>query len=465
MELYNWDKTTSREDLGLWEDPRFSQRVSASNNYEKNEDALRTGNGICYTDRNGRHYTRADIEHLVRTDDDDTVMKAFACLKGDAPEKELESFGSHFVKCKRCGAYIPDERNIRKRKEMCFCPACRPVRTHGVLPLTKDPYDDERRFFKKTKTAFKPGITTLVGCNGAGKTTLLKDIIRTLDERGVPYIDFDNLSNGEGGESLWRTMMDESLMGFGGGQDQLGSAVMLMSSSEGERIGYSLVQTFRKLHERMKKMQGYGEMWVLMDAVDSGLSADIIEDVKQYLFEPLIREIKMPVYLIVSSNSWEMSEGTMCYSVHNQSYLRVSSYQGYKKAVLKSREEKELRDDIFQKKIEILKRPQEFEADHDYLRSLREYRAGGRDRKDRQKKEVACLTIGDWRAKCFAKKDDRGWHDISTRFVAERKKDGVWTRVNIPERYRPEDFDILRDSTKETLADILANMIYRYEAR
>ena len=57
-------------------------------------------------------------------------------------------------------------------------------------------YDDGKPMFCKRQIEIEPGLTILVGCNGSGKTTLLDQIRTIVRDKEIPYIKYNNLTDG-----------------------------------------------------------------------------------------------------------------------------------------------------------------------------------------------------------------------------------------------------------------------------
>ena len=81
------------------------------------------------------------------------------------------------------------------------------------------------------------------------------------------------------------------------------------------------------------------ELWFLLDAVDSGLSIDNVNDLKEYLFKTVIKsERDKRVYIIVSANAYELARKENCFDVISGKYVRFKDYEEYRDFVLKSKE-------------------------------------------------------------------------------------------------------------------------------
>ncbi len=199
--------------------------------------------------------------------------------------------------------------------------------------LERDYYDTGYNLFKKT-VIIKPGVTVLVGCNGTGKTTFLKEIEHQLKKREVPLVSYDNLKDG-GHNAL-------SLAAYIGNMEYLARG---MCSSEGENIYMNLGQTVRKIRNMVQKNPKAKELWVLMDAVDSGLSVDNIVELKELLFE-IVNDVSKrgtDIYFIMSANEYEMARNEQCLDIYNGRYIKFADYEEYRQFVLNSRRLKDNR--------------------------------------------------------------------------------------------------------------------------
>ncbi len=191
-------------------------------------------------------------------------------------------------------------------------------------------YDDKRKLYKYPTIEFNPGITILIGCNGSGKTTLLHQIKTQLDKTDTPNILYDNLRDGgtNGREAA-----------FFHGDDVLGAT--MMCSSEGECIALNLGTAARKFGYMMTHSTG-NERWVLLDAIDSGLSIDQVQEVKNDLLHLMLdMEKDKELYIICSANEYEMCVGEPCFNIVDGKYVEINNYEDYKKEILKTRKYKD----------------------------------------------------------------------------------------------------------------------------
>ena len=87
------------------------------------------------------------------------------------------------------------------------------------------------------------------------------------------------------------------------------------------------------------------DLFVLLDAIDSGFSVDNILDLKEYLFNTILKDCngKRDVYIICSANEYELCNGERCFDVQNAKYIEFKNYDEYKEFIFKSRENKDKR--------------------------------------------------------------------------------------------------------------------------
>lgn len=218
-------------------------------------------------------------------------------------------------------------------------------------------YHEEGMYLYKNKTiTVNPGVTVLVGCNGIGKTTFLHQIRNRLEKMVIPYIEYDNLHEG-GSNSISRA-------GF---YEDFTFMVTAMQSSEGENILLNInrlaselgqfvktgiskeknpfLQAFKDLDGvEEKNKEVVPERWILLDAVDSGLSVDNVVDIKEQLFRTILKyNHGNEIYIIISANEYEMARGEQCFDVYNGKYITFKDYEEYRNMILESKKWKEER--------------------------------------------------------------------------------------------------------------------------
>lgn len=182
---------------------------------------------------------------------------------------------------------------------------------------------------------FTSGVNILGGCNGSGKTTLLRQLKDQLESSNIPVIAFNNLTDGvEYVKGMAALQQDWNLVGTA------------MCSSEGENVILALGQMAEKIGRFCRNYQGEPELWFLFDAIDSGLSIDNIIEVKEHLFNFLIRENPdSTVYIVAAANSFEMVRGERHIDVNTgfSGYFHDHDYESYRSFILNSRELKNKR--------------------------------------------------------------------------------------------------------------------------
>ena len=222
--------------------------------------------------------------------------------------------------------------------------------------LEKDYYEEGVNLYKKKTVTINSGVTVLVGCNGIGKTTFLHQIRDRLKKQNIPCIQYNNLEDG-GSKSI-------SSASFYGDYGFMAEA---WSSSEGEnivlnisRLASELVQFVKtgKIKEKnpfskaFKNLNGVkdedkefsSERWILLDAVDSGLSVDNIIDIKEQLFKTILEyNYGNEIYIVISANEYEMARGEQCFDVYNGKYITFKDYKDYRNMILESKKWKEAR--------------------------------------------------------------------------------------------------------------------------
>lgn len=201
--------------------------------------------------------------------------------------------------------------------------------------IIKDYYDIGEQIYRKTSVTLRDGLTVLCGCNGSGKTTLIRQIENSLRKDDVPFIEFNNLIDGGANAVNERA--------FVGDMDFVFQSI---TSSEGENICKNITRYASKIGEFIAKHSDQKEIFVFMDAIDSGLSIDNVIDIKQDMFELVIDDCRkngIAVYIVVSANEYEMANGEQCMDVLNLKYVSVKTYERFKKIVIESREAKDIR--------------------------------------------------------------------------------------------------------------------------
>lgn len=209
-----------------------------------------------------------------------------------------------------------------------------------TIKTWKDPYDMGFSPCSARSVTLTQGLNILVGCNGAGKTTLIENIKSQLKDEKVPFVAYDNLTNGG---------LSNATNGFNFDARMLANLVV---SSEGERISLNIGKLVSGLRHFVITGQtsknrsvaiNTNERWLLFDAVDSGYSIDNVLEFKSVM-EMIAKDALdngINLYIIVSANSYEMAAGEKCIDVMTGKPVEFTSYDEYKKFIMRTREKKD----------------------------------------------------------------------------------------------------------------------------
>lgn len=198
--------------------------------------------------------------------------------------------------------------------------------------------DDKIKMYKKRFACFKPGITVLVGCNGSGKSTLMDQMRNYINDRDdILLLKYDNQNDGQ------RSTMQSNLIY--GNMSELATQVM---SSEGENIVINMNNLAAKIgfymFNKYKNDPDYKKFVILLDAVDSGLSIDNMIYLKNF-FNNVLKDATddKPVYIILSTNSYEFARDMPCYDLMEGEYITFKDYEEYREFILKTAKLKQIR--------------------------------------------------------------------------------------------------------------------------
>ena len=192
-----------------------------------------------------------------------------------------------------------------------------------VIEIEQSPHYEGKKFFLYNHLDFDEGVTVLVGCNGSGKSTIIGNIKRYCKKNNIDCVQFDNLQDG--------ASQTKSKAGLYGDFTTMAS---LMNCSEGEGIKIAFGEFVKSLKQVVERQSDKKEKWILVDAIDSGLSIDNILEVKDF-FDFLLHD-KNPdikVYIVVSSNAYEVANGEDCINVRTGKHIRFKDYEEYKQTI------------------------------------------------------------------------------------------------------------------------------------
>lgn len=204
------------------------------------------------------------------------------------------------------------------------------------IKVRTKPFEDDLKLYQRTEFTFVPGLNSLVGCNGSGKTTLIDCfLIPQLRKDKIEYYKYNDRR--QGGSYL----MDSMLNVYG---DMDGLARMFLSS-EGERIVCGIEKVVTSLPSFFKANAGK-PAFIMLDAIDSGMSVDVISEIKGLFLDVVIPDAKsrfnVDLFVVVAANNYEWCNDDRIHNLDiiNAKEVQFKNYEAYKQFILKSRKSK-----------------------------------------------------------------------------------------------------------------------------
>lgn len=199
----------------------------------------------------------------------------------------------------------------------------------------KDFYGLKYDMYKTDFVTLESGLTVLSGCNGAGKTSLILQLQQELEKQGIMNLTYNDVIHGRNRamDDALNVKYDIKLLGI------------LATSSEGEQLYHNLAEFARKIGDAVRRCAKINkrELWIFLDASDSGLSIDKIEELKKFIRMVLddAAKSKIDMYFVVAANEYEMCRGEQCYYLPDMEYKEFKTYDDYRQAILDSRKYKD----------------------------------------------------------------------------------------------------------------------------
>ena len=201
-----------------------------------------------------------------------------------------------------------------------------------IIKVPRCPYDSGDRLYAKGTVEFNTGMTVLVGCNGSGKSTLMMLIENKLkSEKNALVLAYND-----------RTQGGSTLMSYFAWRGDMKQTVNMIAQSEGERIKYGVGNFASSIRSKIRNKKPK-EVWLLLDAVGSGLSIDGIREIKNFKNLVVKDNSNIDVYFIVSTNEFEFAKGEDCIDVGTLKHVTFSSYDEYASYIMRTRKRKDKR--------------------------------------------------------------------------------------------------------------------------
>lgn len=205
------------------------------------------------------------------------------------------------------------------------------------MPMTFSirPFDLECEHFmyaheknQPAKFTFEPGLTVLVGANGSGKTTLMRRMAKLLEKRGVPVVKLmaQNIEHDLEAQQFWKSDTDALL-----------TMMSASRQSEGQGAKTRFANFVPMIRQCIFAKSEHDQRWIFIDGMDSSQSIDQLIDIAGF-FDAIIETApqNVEVYLIASTNQFELAKGRRCLCVSDNTYYDIPNYRKFKSIVMKS---------------------------------------------------------------------------------------------------------------------------------
>lgn len=192
------------------------------------------------------------------------------------------------------------------------------------LKLRSEPWETDEKIFKNLNREIEDGLHVLVGPNGYGKSTFMY-FIKEKYERDENYklLTWDGVINTRDGKSGALLRENFELL------------ANMMMSSEGEEHNINLAIFLQRVGREVANLDR--DLILLLDAIDSGISADRIEETIDVLAMIItdVRERGHECYIFVPSNTYEMARRRHCMDPCTGEDLVFNDYEDWRNYIFK----------------------------------------------------------------------------------------------------------------------------------
>ena len=193
------------------------------------------------------------------------------------------------------------------------------------VKIKRNPYGDGL-LFKRGTIELLSGINVIIGRNGCGKTTFCYETEEFCKKHNIKCYKYDNYI--DGGDNA----RQEYLM-FGD-MEALASTAF---HSEGEQIFYNMRKQIVKISNFISANQKEKQLVIILDALDSGLDIDGIEQVKAVMNMITIdgKEHGIDIYFVITANNYALIHEQRCIDIKTGNIYHFDDYISFKKFIEK----------------------------------------------------------------------------------------------------------------------------------